>query len=144
MARKPEKTPAERGLTASTDLRIVRREIGKYSEPSPLALTNGMYYKEIFDVTANIPAPAPAPAPAAPAAPQLIPRNAQAAPSPYQGLTISVGSISAGSIAAAPRSRIEEIHYELILQQRWYGPYGDPEWHDMPFVDNIPQERRPA
>lgn len=154
MAKIP-KTPHERGLTASTDIRIVRREISKYADPSPIAILVETYYKDVYPTAP--PGAAPAPAPAVPAAPRLIPTgNAgsnQAAPAPNPALPpgmIMVGGIVVGaSVGTTGRlsnnqmPRTEEIRTELVMQQRWYSPYGEAEWHDVEFTNLVEMDRRP-
>lgn len=156
--KKIEKTPQERGMTASTDLQVVRRVYD--SERSPAALHFTSIVKEIPKLKVAPPPPAPAPAPAASqnnspwgiysGGGGNVPAPAPA-PSPMPGgappLLRSSGStvyLSAGSLITSSNPDYEVVvtPVEFVLQQRWYGPYGEPEWHDIHYVDQVPLDKR--
>lgn len=152
MNKKPEKTPQERGLTASTDLRIVRRVAGIVRSPAAIYSTDVAYMTaspppppapsaqasqqgSIWGIYAgSSQAPPTPPAPPLPGGvPPLQPRQPAAAPAPpIVAATGNTFHLSAGSITITA--------VEFVLQQCWYGPYGDPEWHDIQYVDLIPKD----
>ena len=112
------KPPHQRGLTASTDTRIVKRVYK--GNPSPNALKCDMVYKEV-------------PRDSEQGKAYLAQRKAQ---------TSQFALLFASSISSSTPSDtvLIETRVEFVPQQAWYSPYGDKEWHDFELVDEVPAE----
>lgn len=108
---KTEKTPQERGLTASTDLQVVCRTYEKNRSPAAIRVES-IVKQDTVDLKASTSAPQSA------------------------GVSMGLRGInSKGQLIT-----YTETFVEYVLQQAWYGPHGDKEWHDISFVDLVPKD----
>lgn len=148
MAKIPQH-PQQRGLTASTDMRIVRRPYKSVASISAVRTETLVKY-------VSPPPPPPAPAPASPAHGGIIWSSggggsgaggtaiASAPPAPASAPQLPTTSMYARIIGAMVRADDMLITpVEYVLQQAWYSPYGEKEWHDLDFVDQVPEENLP-
>lgn len=135
-----EKTPQERGLTASTDLRIARRLLQNADDQlSPACLRSELYAEEV----PLLAPPAPAPAPGGNPWNVLVSGGSGAAPVPPPAPAMpGMYANSVPALTSRHQSQIKVSTLEFVLQQAWYGPYGEKEWHDVALTDLVPVAKK--
>lgn len=112
---KKVKSPAERGMTASTDTRVVRR-LSKGPRGPAVFHVDSIVKEVVVD----------------PNAPKVVSAGGIAP------LMLMIGGLnSKGQLV-----NYTQTHVEFAVQQAWYAPWGDKEWHDMEFVDLVPEDKR--